>query len=113
MLVFWKKAIVLSRVEPKEDYDKILNNDKHPGIEQPYIKNSNGHSWSLINGQIHGLFMSAGSVGSSSPFGDVCYEYKIKDLLKNIFDYHLYFADFYCPKNSPNHKLTLVRFTMH
>lgn len=50
----------------------------------------------------------SGPVTGKSPFGNVCYEYKIKDILPNIFDYHLYFADFYCTKKSDNHNITIV-----
>uniref|UniRef100_A0A914WHJ0 Uncharacterized protein n=1 Tax=Plectus sambesii TaxID=2011161 RepID=A0A914WHJ0_9BILA len=85
-LVLWDEVTVLSRVEPNDYYDKILKSEKYPGIEWPYIKNNNGHSESPINNRLYGLFMSAGLVGTSSPFGGVGYEYDIKVLLANILD---------------------------
>uniref|UniRef100_A0A914WKL7 Uncharacterized protein n=1 Tax=Plectus sambesii TaxID=2011161 RepID=A0A914WKL7_9BILA len=59
--VDWNEETVLSRVEPYAYYNAILNHSQHPGIEWPYIKNSNGHAESPINRKIYGLFMGAGS----------------------------------------------------
>ena len=59
--VEWKKVDVFSRAEPEEYYRAIESTPDM--IEEPYIKNGNGHCGNRINNEIKGLYLSANSAG--------------------------------------------------
>ncbi|CCE71622.1 Phytanoyl-CoA hydroxylase-interacting protein-like C-terminal domain-containing protein [Caenorhabditis elegans] len=104
-----EKIEYLYRCKPQDYWDDIryFNNN----LMETYIKDDNGHSENLINGEIDGLFFSGRLCGSnlklpnSSPFGNIRMDIK-SYLILNPNKHNFYFADFYC--NKKLHYVTIV-----
>ncbi|KAK6181143.1 hypothetical protein SNE40_009069 [Patella caerulea] len=104
----------LFRNKPK-DHPTIIEADQ-TGIMTKYIKDNSGDQGSCINEKIKGLFFNVTADRHTyeppvpSPFGD----YRIlvpPQYLLNSITVNIYFADFYCKKQSGRHYITLVLTT--
>ena len=99
---------VFYRNKPHKYFTKCR---KKGNIMEVYMKDDNGDPRSPINGEIEGLFFAThvdpktGEPPKWSPFGSERVSIPARTMMRNS---NLYFADFYCKRDSDLHYVTLV-----